>query len=99
MRIGDIIKEARIKKGISLDKLVKYLDREKSAISDLENYSKMPNFDTACMLCELLDVDIKELWRQIRLEYVDKLKTNNKEVISLNQIEEENKLPILGQEP
>lgn len=94
MRMGDIIKEARIKKGISIEELANYVDRSKSAIDMLERYNIMPNFDTACMLCELLNIDIKELWQQVRFEYVNKLKINNKKITKLYYKKEKIANPI-----
>ena len=89
MKIGEIIRKARENKGMSIDELAKYIDRSKSAISDLENYSKMPNFDTTCMLAEILEIDIKILWEKIKPEYFEKLHKMNKDIpksISSNKI-------------
>jgi len=80
MSIGDIIKKAREEKGINIEDLAKYIDKSKSSISDLELYGRMPKFDTMCMLCELLDIDMKLLWESIKPEYIEKLQKKNKEI-------------------
>jgi len=92
MKIGEIIKKAREKKGFSIDELAKYIDRSKTALSDLENYSKMPNFDTACMICELLEIDLKLLWESIKPEYIEKLQTKNKEVYESISLKKQDKI-------
>ena len=90
MKIGEIIRGARIKKGIGVEELAQKIDRSPSAIYDMEKYSKMPNFDTACMICEVLDIDVNYLWSSIRDEYL--LKVKNNELLVNNQAKKEKKI-------
>lgn len=80
MHIGEIFKIKREEKGLTIEELAEYIDKSKSTIALMERYGVMPNFDTACKLCELLDIDIKWLWEQIKEDYEKKVNTK-KELI------------------
>ena len=55
MLIGEIIKEARIKKGWTQDELAEKVGiKSRSSLSLIEKYSRMPTFDVACQIFHAL---------------------------------------------
>jgi len=88
MSLGENIKNARIKKGLSQQKLAELISDEKitfgnTAISNWENGISKPDADTLCALCGALDVDANYLlsWKEKKasLNIKEKLKDALKE--------------------
>jgi len=69
MKIGQIIHDQRVKMNIALEDLSLKIDLSKSALSDIERYSRMPRFDDMCAISEILGLDIKKVWKEIKDKY------------------------------
>ena len=69
MKIGEIVRSIRQKRSMSIEGLSMEINLSKSALSDIERYSRMPRFDDMCKICEVLSLDPKKVWRQIREDY------------------------------
>lgn len=59
--LGDVIREARDKKDLSLRDLAKKLDKTPSYLSDIENDRRIPAEDMLQDLARLLDLDFDDL--------------------------------------
>lgn len=71
MSLGENIRNARIKKGLSQKELADLISNEEmtfgnTAISNWEKGTSKPDADTLCSLCEALDVDANYLlgWKE-----------------------------------
>lgn len=69
MRVGEMIINKRLDMGMTLDSLSSKINLSKSALSDIERYSRMPRFDDMCAICEVLSLDIKKVWDEIKVHY------------------------------
>lgn len=69
MRIGEMILNKRLKKDMTLDVVSSKINLSKSALSDIERYGRMPRFDDMCAICEVLSLDIKKVWDEIKSQY------------------------------
>jgi transcriptional regulator with XRE-family HTH domain len=88
MSLGDNIKNARIKKGLSQKELADLISNENikfgnTAISNWENGTSKPDADTLCLLCGALGVDANYLlgWEEMKAteDIKDRLKQALKE--------------------
>lgn len=88
MSLGDNIKNARIKKGLSQKELADLISNENikfgnTAISNWENGTSKPDADTLCLLCGALGVDANYLlgWKEMKAteDIKDRLKQALKE--------------------
>lgn len=73
MSLGDNIKNARIKKGLTQEALAELISNEdmtfgNTAISNWEKGTSKPDADTIFLLCKALDVDANYLlgWKEIK---------------------------------
>ncbi len=64
-KIVAILREERIKRGISQYKLAKDTGMSKSSILYIENLAQHPSLYTALLIADYLDVDISEIIRSI----------------------------------
>ena len=71
MKIGDFIKLLREKKNWLQGDLSRESGVGQTNLSYIEKYSRMPNFDVACKICEALGVTPNDLWKNIRMEYLE----------------------------
>ncbi len=68
MKIGHYVREERIKKKLRQEDLAEKVNISPTSLSFLEKYHRMPKFDLACRICDVLDIDIKNLWENIKYE-------------------------------
>lgn len=66
MKIGDFIRKLREEKKWLQSDLSKKSGIKQTNISFIEKYSRMPNFDVACQICEALGITPNTMWKNIR---------------------------------
>lgn len=90
--IGNVITEARKKKGISQNDLAKKLFVTRQAISNWENGKAFPDISVIFKLCKILDIDIRKIAdmdKNIKIEQVievEKKKTNRRNLLFISII-------------
>jgi putative transcriptional regulator len=60
--VVNLLKEARLEKGISQKELADKTHISVGEISQIENGQRMPGIDIALYLCHALDVDLKKVF-------------------------------------
>lgn len=68
MKIGELIREERRKKGWTLEILSQKTGLSISKLGLIEKYNQMPKFADMGIICEVLGLDIKEIWKGIKNE-------------------------------
>jgi len=63
-QIVAVLREERIKKGISQYKLAKDTGMSKSSILYIENFTQHPSLYTAILIANYLNVDISEIFKK-----------------------------------
>lgn len=83
-QIGDIIKELRLKKGLSQRKLAEIVKVSNTTISDIEKNIRNVTIDTLQKIAEALDTTVDEIMRQVK----EKQEPKQKEELSIAEIED-----------
>lgn len=65
MKLGTLIRDTRKMMGFQQEDLAQKVGTNQGYISRIENYIE-PDFTTACLILEALDLDIKEAWEKMR---------------------------------
>ena len=65
IRLGEIIKDAREYKEITLAELAEYAGVSEEQIQKIEENHNIPDFDTALLICCFLGIDVD--WGKLRL--------------------------------
>jgi predicted transcriptional regulator len=55
---GDSMKMLREACGLSVIELASMINKDRSSVYRYENGTKQPNFETACQMCAMYDVDL-----------------------------------------
>jgi len=71
LKIGDFIRLLREKKNWLQGDLSRESGIGQTNLSYIEKYSRMPNFDIACKICEALGITPNILWKNIRIDYLE----------------------------
>lgn len=58
LMFSEVMKHARVKRGISLYELAKRTGYTITALSNYEKGKRIPRFDVACKICEALTIKI-----------------------------------------
>ena len=66
MKIGELIREERKKKGWTLETLSKKTGLSISKLGLIEKYNQMPKFADMGIICEILGLDIKKIWERMK---------------------------------
>lgn len=83
-QIGDIIKELRLKKGLSQRKLAEIVKVSNTTISDIEKNIRNVTIDTLQKIAEALDTTVDEIMRQVK----EKQEPKQKDEPSMEEIED-----------
>jgi len=59
MTLGEIVKNGRLKAGLTLENVAKACGVSKTAVFAIENGKNMPRFETAAKLARLLNLDLQ----------------------------------------
>ena len=65
MNLGEIIKDARVRKEILRAELAEFAGISENYIIDIENNDKLPDFDTALLIKGFLNLKIDLTWLKI----------------------------------
>lgn len=65
MKFGVLIRETRKEMGFQQEELAQKVGTSQGYISRIENYIE-PDFTTACLILEALELDIKEAWEKVK---------------------------------
>lgn len=89
MSLGENIKRARQKKGLSQKELADLISNEElkfgnTAVSNWENGTSKPDADTLCLLCGALDVDANYLLGWEEMQATENIKEKLKNALKEN---------------
>ncbi|MFU0783880.1 helix-turn-helix domain-containing protein [Thermoanaerobacterium thermosaccharolyticum] len=86
-QIGDIIKELRLKKGLSQRKLAEIVKLSNTTISDIEKNIRNITIDNLQKIAEALDTTVDEIMRQVNKNQESEPKKVEQEEPSIEDIE------------
>ena len=68
LRLGEIIKDARQYKEFTRAELAEYAGVSEEQIAEFEEGRTIPDFDTALLICQFLDIDVDWSWLRLITE-------------------------------
>ena len=72
VKFGEIIKKEREKQNLLQKELADILKISQSFLSDIERNNRMPDFDLACFMIYILQLDCKSICMELKSIYMSK---------------------------
>ena len=92
-----IIRDARLKKGISQKELANLIGKSKNVISNWENGRNKPDADQIEMLCSILNIPVCDIFRQKEESPSMELSEEEQKLItSYRKLSHDNQMKVMG---
>ena len=97
MRMGRIIKEARLKKDLTQSELGKMLSKSNNVITNWEKGTNSPDVENIQLLCAILDIPVSNIFKQKeKSPSIELTKDEQNLVESWRNLSHDNQMKITG---